>query len=160
MVLPSRSEGLPTVVLEAVALGSKVICPPGIPEFDEHMPHFVLSEVSADAIANALDEGERAARKAAIYAELAESYRRMSTAWAKPRPYGHWFDDDGINNAHLAQVATYDHWVPAFTRLWEQGGGDPAAFHRAVAELGGLSPVQRRQRLEALMPLSEGRVAP
>jgi glycosyltransferase involved in cell wall biosynthesis len=50
VILPSRSEGLPRVILEAVSLGTKVICPPGIPEFERHLPQFVLPEVDADSI--------------------------------------------------------------------------------------------------------------
>lgn len=56
VILPSRSEGLPTVILEAVAMGSKVICPPGIPEFDQHLAEFVLPEVSATAILDILNK--------------------------------------------------------------------------------------------------------
>ncbi len=62
VVLPSRSEGLPRVILEAVALGTKVICPPGIPEFERHLAEDSLSNVSADAILeklNALWESDR-----------------------------------------------------------------------------------------------------
>lgn len=108
-----------------------------------------------DAFARAADERGKAARKGDIYRQLAADYRRLSRAWPSPRPYGYWFEGvDGavINNAHLAQVATYDHWVPAFDRLWQQSGGDPAAFHRAVARIGALEPEQRKRRLEALMP--------
>lgn len=50
VLLPSRSEGLPRTILEAVALGKKVLCPPNIPEFDAHLSDFVLPEVSASAI--------------------------------------------------------------------------------------------------------------
>lgn len=50
VILPSRSEGLPRVILEAVSLGTKVICPPGIPEFEGHLPQFVLPNVDADSI--------------------------------------------------------------------------------------------------------------
>jgi glycosyltransferase involved in cell wall biosynthesis len=56
VALPSRSEGLPRVILEAVALETKVICPPGIPEFEEHLPASVLPTVSPEAILHALDE--------------------------------------------------------------------------------------------------------
>lgn len=54
VVLPSRSEGLPTVILEAVAMRAKVICPPGIPEFERHLPEFVLPEVSETAVLETL----------------------------------------------------------------------------------------------------------
>jgi len=55
LILPSRSEGLPRVILEAVALGTKVICPPGIPEFERHLSQFVLPEVDADSIVTMLN---------------------------------------------------------------------------------------------------------
>jgi glycosyltransferase involved in cell wall biosynthesis len=54
VVLPSRSEGMPTVILEAIALGTRVICPPGIPEFERYLPQFVLPSVDADSIVKTL----------------------------------------------------------------------------------------------------------
>ena len=54
--LPSRSEGLPRVILEAVAQGTPVICPPDIPEFDRWLPDHVLPEVNPEAILTALDQ--------------------------------------------------------------------------------------------------------
>ncbi|MFQ5342081.1 MAG: glycosyltransferase family 4 protein, partial [Anaerolineae bacterium] len=50
VALPSRSEGLPRVILETVALDTKVLCPPNIPEFERHLPGFVLPEVDVDSI--------------------------------------------------------------------------------------------------------------
>jgi glycosyltransferase involved in cell wall biosynthesis len=55
VVLPSRSEGLPRVILEAIALERKVICPPGIPEFARYLPQCVLPDVSVPAIQDALE---------------------------------------------------------------------------------------------------------
>lgn len=54
VALPSRSEGLPYVILEAVALGTRVIAPPGVPEFDAHLQGAVLPEVSVPAIVRLL----------------------------------------------------------------------------------------------------------
>jgi predicted aminopeptidase len=111
----------------------------------------------AAAFAQAADDAEREQRKQAIYRELVASYEHLSAGWPEPRPYGHWFADGQINNAHLVQVATYDQWVPAFERLWMEQGQDPRAFHAAAASLGALPPEQRRRRLQAL---SGDRVAP
>ena len=55
VLLPSRSEGLPRVILEAVALRTKVVCPPGIPEFERHMARYVLPEVNVDSIVRTLN---------------------------------------------------------------------------------------------------------
>lgn len=55
VALPSRSEGLPRVILEAVALDTKVLCPPNIPEFERHLPRFVLPEIDVDSIVATLN---------------------------------------------------------------------------------------------------------
>lgn len=55
VVLPSRSEGLPRVILEAVAMSTRVLCPPSIPEFERHLSQFVLPEVSPEAIVETLE---------------------------------------------------------------------------------------------------------
>jgi len=54
VTLPSRSEALPYVILEALALGKSVLCPPGIPEFDAYLSRSVLPEITPAAIAAAL----------------------------------------------------------------------------------------------------------
>lgn len=54
MILPSRSEGLPQVILEAISLGTKVICPPSIPEFQRLLPDVSLPQVNIQAIVDKL----------------------------------------------------------------------------------------------------------
>lgn len=48
VVLPSREEALPRVPLEAFIVGTPVICPSMVPEFQDHVPHLVLSEVTSE----------------------------------------------------------------------------------------------------------------
>lgn len=50
LVLPSKSEGLPRVCLEAMSLGTKVLLPPGIPEFSQHCKNFQLNHVEPSEI--------------------------------------------------------------------------------------------------------------
>lgn len=54
VVLPSRREGMPRVCLEAIALGRKVVLPPGVPEFARACPEAVLDAVTPEAIAAAI----------------------------------------------------------------------------------------------------------
>lgn len=50
LILPSRSEGLPRVCLEAIALGTKVICPPGVPELQRACPEWVLPQIAVKEV--------------------------------------------------------------------------------------------------------------
>jgi glycosyltransferase involved in cell wall biosynthesis len=50
-ILPSTTEGLPRVCLEAIALGVKAILPGCVPEFKKHCPDFVLDEINPVKIA-------------------------------------------------------------------------------------------------------------
>jgi len=55
--------------------------------------------------------------------------------------YDAWLDS-GLNNAHLASIATYFDCVPGFEHLLAQQGDDLGAFYTAVRALG------RRPRAE------------
>ena len=55
LVYPSHSEGLPRTCLEGLALGKRVVLPPGVPEFQEHCAEFVLDRVTPDAIAETVE---------------------------------------------------------------------------------------------------------
>ena len=54
-----------------------------------------------------------------------------------------------LNNARLSSLATYHDLVPAFTRLFQDQGGDWERFHKAVAAMKSLSKEERRARLQA-----------
>jgi predicted aminopeptidase len=42
---------------------------------------------------------------------------------------------EGLNNAHLASIATYYQCVPGFKRLLAEQGGDLVRFYAAAREL-------------------------
>jgi glycosyltransferase involved in cell wall biosynthesis len=56
VVLPSRSESLPRVCLEAIALGTTVICPPDVPELRRWCPEWTLEAVTPQAVLEKLKQ--------------------------------------------------------------------------------------------------------
>ncbi len=56
----------------------------------------------------------------------------------------------GLNNAILAQLRTYDRWVPAFKHLLRCKAGNLPAFYRAAARIAALPANGRVARLKAL----------
>lgn len=56
LVLPSRSEGLPRVCLEALALNVPLLVPPGIPEFLESCPESVIASFEPAALARQMEQ--------------------------------------------------------------------------------------------------------
>ena len=58
-----------------------------------------------------------------------------------------WFAN--ANNASLGVLAAYTDLVPAFERLFEAEGRDPARFYAAVKRLADLPKDARREKLAA-----------
>ncbi|MGY8525784.1 aminopeptidase [Paracidovorax citrulli] len=97
-------------------------------------------------------EAKRAA-KARIFAGLRENYAALKAAWGGYSGYDRWFEQP-LTNAHLAAVAAYQQWVPAFLALFQRCGGDWPSFYAAVERIGDLRPARREQALLALAPES------
>jgi predicted aminopeptidase len=72
-------------------------------------------------------------QKATVFAELTEEARALQ------RQQGHQYYEswlkEGLNNAHLASVATYYQCVPGFQRLLAEQGGDMLRFYAAAKDL-------------------------
>lgn len=84
------------------------------------------------------------ARKAAILAALGQDLRALEQRYGERIGYLSWFEQ-GINNAHLASVATYFDCVPAFERLLAGQGGDLPKFYTEVRRLGGRTQALERR---------------
>ncbi|MFU8831816.1 MAG: aminopeptidase [Wenzhouxiangella sp.] len=95
-----------------------------------------------------LNETEMAVGKAAEFArlraEIAELAERLGT-----RRLDRW-SQRPLNNAHLAQVATYEDGVDAFGALLDECDGDITCFHGRAAELAAADPASRRDFLRRL----------
>jgi len=88
-----------------------------------------------------LPPDERRVRKQESLAAITSGVRALEKQLEVRTGYDAWLDS-GLNNAHLASIATYFDCVPGFEHLLAQQGDDLGAFYTAVRALG------RRPRAE------------
>jgi len=93
------------------------------------------------------DEGYRRKEKARIFAELKRSFADLKKRDPAFSAYDRWMAQD-LNNAHLALVATYHEYVPAFAQLLKAKQGDLRAFYRAAEDLAQKDQEKRRTQLQ------------
>lgn len=84
--------------------------------------------------------------KKAIFAALAQDIQAIEKRQNVKTLYGEWARE-GLNNAHLASVATYFDCVPGFQVLLEENGNDLTQFYGAVRKLAGLPIKDRRAKV-------------
>lgn len=90
--------------------------------------------------------------KAAMIKELRETtYPTFRAHWQNSDTFDGWINAE-FNNARLALIAQYHHWIPAFVQLLQQHQNDLGAFYRAAKSLSELPKAERQQALQALMP--------
>jgi predicted aminopeptidase len=99
--------------------------------------------------ASSLSDEQKRAEKARVLAELQGDYRALKSQWGGFAGFDRWFAQK-VNNAQIASVAVYTHWVPAFQALLKQQGSDLALFYDAVKALAVLSQYERTSRLKEL----------
>lgn len=85
-------------------------------------------------------------RKRAIFKELEDDIRTLEKKLGITSGYRRWIKE-GLNNAHLASVATYYDCVPGFQRLLDLHNGNLPAFYEAVRELARQPRAQRHAQL-------------
>jgi len=114
----------------------------------------------AQLYASGIPETQMALEKAAVFAALAADIRALERRQGVSYPlYEEWLAA-GLNNAHLASVATYYDCLPGFKRLLEEQGNDLPRFYAAVRELAALPSAERHQRLCASAADAPTRVPP
>jgi predicted aminopeptidase len=88
-------------------------------------------------------------RKRMQFTALADDMRELARRQGEHLVYEDWLAG-GLNNAHLASVATYFDCVPGFERLLAQEGGDLPRFYDAVRALARVPQAQRHRELCAV----------
>jgi predicted aminopeptidase len=73
-------------------------------------------------------------RKRALFDATAQNVQALEQHYGLHTIYDEWIEQ-GLNNAHLASIATYSSCVPGFQRLLGEQDGDLAAFYAAVRKL-------------------------
>ncbi len=92
---------------------------------------------------SALTDEAKRQRKTELLDERARQILADERAAGFRSGYSRWLES-GLNNAHLAAVATYHECVPAFERLLAEQQAVLPAFFAAVRALGNQSPAARR----------------
>ncbi len=93
-------------------------------------------------------DADKRAAKAALMQRMRADYAALRDGpWQGYAGYDAWFAN--ANNASLGVLAAYTELVPAFERLFEQEGRDPARFYAEVKRLADLPKDARREKLAA-----------
>ncbi|WP_422403457.1 aminopeptidase [Pseudomonas sp. GZD-209] len=109
--------------------------------------------------AGPLDEAGKRVAKQAEFERLRREYREVrDREWAGDRRFDAWIFAP-MNNAKLLPFGLYDQWVPAFSQLFKEVGGDWLVFYQRVEALGRL-PIEQRKLALAKLASSRGKPAP
>jgi len=106
----------------------------------------------AENYASAASPADKKKQKQAIFQALKEDYQALKATWGGYRGYDRWFAEP-LSNAHLASVATYHDFVPAFRALLAQEKSLPQ-FYAAIQGLAALDKATRQRRLGQFIALS------
>ncbi len=88
--------------------------------------------------------------KKSIFTQLQVDYTKFKHHWHGYTGYDKWMSQ-GLNNAHLALVATYNDWLPAFSHLFENTNRNYQLYYKKIKQLTELDKNQREKQLLKLM---------
>lgn len=86
--------------------------------------------------------------KARLFAQLKDDYLVLKQSWGGFAGYDRFFAEP-LSNAHLASVATYTEFVPAFRAILERERSF-SGFYASARKLAALEKAERHRRLKAL----------
>jgi len=109
------------------------------------LKHRIILEENYQRVAS---DAEKLQRKQDIFRQLRDDYQLLRLDWGGYAGYDRWFAEP-LSNAHLASVATYHEFVPAFRALLDQEKSLPR-FYAAASRLADLDKVARRGELAAI----------
>jgi predicted aminopeptidase len=92
--------------------------------------------------------GVKRATKARLFRELSAEYQQLKSGWGGYAGYDRFFAEP-LSNAHLASVATYNDFVPAFRALLAREKTF-AGLYAAARELASLDKEERHRRMHLL----------
>lgn len=98
--------------------------------------------------ASDMPDPAKRAEKARIFADLQAGYQALRLRWGGYGGYDRWFSSP-LSNAHLASVATYNDFLPAFKQLLEEKKNF-RAFYAAVQKLAQLDKPERQRLLRQM----------
>jgi predicted aminopeptidase len=101
------------------------------------------------AIVDRSDADKRVA-KARLFQGLKDEYQVLKGNWGGYAGYDRFFEQP-LSNAHLASIATYEDFVPAFRTMLKRERSFPA-FYKSVQRLAELDRKERHRILKALVP--------
>ncbi|HEX8614368.1 MAG TPA: aminopeptidase [Telluria sp.] len=91
---------------------------------------------------------EKRATKARLFQKLQDDYQVLKASWGGYAGYDRFFAEP-LSNAHLASIATYNDFIPAFRALLAREKTFPR-FYAAAKVLAELDRDERHRRLKAL----------
>jgi predicted aminopeptidase len=95
-------------------------------------------------------DSEKRAVKARLFQELKDEYQVLKGNWGGYAGYDRFFEQP-LSNAHLASIATYEDFVPAFRAMLKRDGSFPR-FYQSVKRLAELDRSDRHRILKTLVP--------
>ena len=98
--------------------------------------------------ARSVSDNDKRAEKVRIFQSLQSDYLQLKMSWGGYIGYDRWFAEP-LSNAHLAAVAAYHDYVPAFRALLSQQKS-LGNFYAAVKAMAALDPSARKAQLALL----------